>query len=439
MKRRYTVLAAVIMAFALLVAACGDSEGGDTTTTQAGTEETTTTAAETTTTAAETTTTTAALPPLLVWADANQAPAVQAASGAFTDATGVAVNVEIVDRGVLKDEVISKAAAGEGPDIFVGAHDWIGELASNGVVAPIDLGGRSDDFLAKALTAMRWDGEQYGMPFVTEAIALYYNADLITEPPTTMEELTASCDALESGIECLVVQGGNDAGDAYHHQPFITAFGGQIFAFSDDTGFDGSIVTLDSEETVAGAALLEQLVTDGYVPSVNDSDASSLFYNGQAAYWISGPWQLGNLENPDTNVAAQNWAVTTLPTVDGTPMAPHVGIQGFYVSAYAKNLAIAQAFLLEYVATDEVMQALFDADPRGSAYKSVLAGLDDDPVYGTFARSGANGTYMPNIPEMGSVWGPVGDNFLLLRNGELDAATAMANAQEQVVNAIAGG
>jgi maltose/maltodextrin transport system substrate-binding protein len=37
----------------------------------------------------------------------------------------------------------------------------------------------------------------------------------------------------------------------------------------------------------------------------------------------------------------------------------------------------------------------------------------------TFGQSAANGIPMPNIPQMGSVWGPLGDNLLLVRNGEI--------------------
>jgi maltose-binding protein MalE len=85
------------------------------------------------------------------------------------------------------------------------------------------------------------------------------------------------------------------------------------------------------------------------------------------------------------------------------------------------------------------MLALYEADPRGSAFKSTIETIAADPVAETFAASAATGTYMPNIPEMGSVWGPVGDNFLLLRNGEIDGETAAITAHDQVVAAIAGG
>lgn len=440
MKRRYTMWVMVILAFALVAAACGSDDSGDTTTTEAM-ETTTTEAMETTTTEAMETTTTEAvdLPPLVVWADENRAPVVQEVGAAFTEATGVEIQVDIVDFGSIKDEVTTKGPAGEGPDLFVGAHDWIGELATNGAVAAIDLGGREGEFTETGLAALSWDGEQYGIPYVTEAIAMYYNPDLVAEAPATMEDLKASCDALDAGIACLVLPGGNDAGDAYHNQPFITAYGGHIFAYDAATGFDGSQVLLDSEETVKGAELLESLIADGYVPSTNYGDAATLFKSGEAAFWITGPWELGSLENPDENTGAPNWSVAEFPTVEGNTMRPHVGIQGFYMSAYSANPAIASEFLLNFIATDETMMALYEADPRGSAYVSVADAIASDPVAAVFNATASTGTYMPNIPEMGAVWGPVGDNFLLIRNGEIGAADGMTTAQTAVVGAIEGG
>ncbi|MGA1075528.1 MAG: maltose ABC transporter substrate-binding protein, partial [Ilumatobacteraceae bacterium] len=93
---------------------------------------------------------------------------------------------------------------------------------------------------------------------------------------------------------------------------------------------------------------------------------------------------------------------------------------------------------LDFIATDDTMQALYDADPRGTAWIPVQDGLTDDPQVQTFAASAANGIPMPNIPQMGSVWGPLGDNMLLIRNGEIDAAEAMTTAAEAVRAAVAG-
>jgi len=432
MKRRYTMWTAVFIAFALLVAACGgDSESGETTTTAA---ETTTTTTEAPTTTVAETTTTEALPPLVIWADEKRAPVVEAIAPAFTEATGVEVVVTLVDFGDMQSEVETKGPAGEGPDIFIGAHDWVGGLASNGAIAPIDLGGRDSEFTTTGLDSLKWDGQQYGLPYVTEAVAMYYNADLVPEPPATMADLKAACDAIEVD-NCFGIPGGNDGGDAYHHNPFITVFGGYIFGFDAATGFDVSDIGLGSDEAILGAKLLESLIADGYVASTNYDDAKNLFLEGKEAFWLTGPWELGSLGDQDT----VNWGVTKLPTVDGNKMGPFVGVQGFYMSEFAQNKAIAEEFLLNFIATPDTMLALFEADPRGSAYIATIDAIADDPVAATFALSAADGLFMPNVPEMGAVWGPVGDNFLALRNGDIGAAEAAANMADQVATVIAEG
>ena len=83
-------------------------------------------------------------------------------------------------------------------------------------------------------------------------------------------------------------------------------------------------------------------------------------------------------------------------------------------------------------------------------------GFDPSPgpggllIAAVFAASASNGIPMPNIPEMGSVWGPMADALLVIRdqaygtNEETgvtisNASDAMKLAAEQVRAAIAGG
>ncbi len=440
MRSRFIALVGLVLALALVAAACGSSDSGEESTTS--TEATTTTAAaaaETTTTAAPAATTTTGaedLPPLVVWADDKRAPVIEAIAPAFTEATGVEVQVTLVDNDSMKDEVTTKAPAGEGPDIFIGAHDWVGELAASGVIAPIDLGGRDAEFTETGLNALKWEGVQYGLPYVTEAVALYYNTDLSPEAPTTLAELTAACDAAGDAVEnCLGVPGGNDGGDAYHHHPFLSVLGGYIFGYDPATGFDVEDIGLGNEGAIAGATVVETLVTDGYLASTNYDDAKNLFMTGVEAFWLTGPWEVGALQDQSD----VNWSVTTLPTIDGNAMMPLVGVQGFYLSAFSENKAVAEEFLLNYIATDETMLALFEADPRGSAYVSVIDAVSGDPVNATFALSATTGQFMPNVPEMGAVWAPVGDNYLALRNGDIGAEEAATLMAEQVATVIAEG
>ncbi len=77
------------------------------------------------------------------------------------DKTGV--KVELTGKSVddMKDDFIQQVPTGKGPDIVMGAHDWLGELSTNGVVAPIELGDSSEDYLPVALQAATYDGTVY--------------------------------------------------------------------------------------------------------------------------------------------------------------------------------------------------------------------------------------------------------------------------------------
>jgi maltose-binding protein MalE len=424
MRSRMRALLGLFVVFALVAAACGDDDIADTTTTTAAT---TTTAPATTTTE----------PPvditLVVWADVVRAPVVQAVVPAFTAATGVEVDVQLVDFGEIRGQVQTAGPAGEGPDLFVGAHDWTGELAANGVVEPIDLGGRQGEFFAVALDAFSYEGDLYAVPYATEAVALYYNADMVPEPPSTWDELVAICEGLEGISNCVGVPGGGDGADAYHNYPFVSAFGGYIFRYDPATGFDPDDVGLDSDGAVAGAEFLAAQVAAGIVDPVNYGDAKNLFFGEDQPFWLTGPWELGDLRD-----APFNWGVTKLPTMEGNTPQPFVGAQGFFLSAFSEHKLVAQSFLLDFIATTDTMKALYDEDPRNPAHRGAFDLSADDPVAATFALSAADGVPMPNIPEMGSVWGPLGDNLLAIRNGDLAADEAMENAARGVRDALAG-
>jgi maltose-binding protein MalE len=430
MKRRYTTFAVALVACSLLAVGCTSDSGGDETTTTLSV--TSTTVGETTTssggasTSVPETTTTVPAGTIVVWADEARAPALDEAASAFTDATGVDVDIVVRDFASIEGEVIADAATGNGPDVFVGSHRWVGDLVADGVIAPIDLGGREGEFIRPGIDALTWAGQLYGVPYLSEAIALYYNTDLSPEPPTTMDDVTSTCDA-NPDAACLGIPG-----DAYHMYPFLSVGGGYVFGYDAETGFDVADVGLCTDAAVEGATRLETLVDGGYVPSADYDGAKDLFLDGGLVFWMAGPWELGALSGQDS----VGWSVTTLPTIDGDPMRPIVGIEGFFVSRYASDPTMAQDFLLEFVATDGVMDALFAADPTGSAYVATIEGNADDPARSAFSASAEEGQFLPNVPQMGAVWDPLGDAFLAIRDGRLDPARAMQNACDAVTTAL---
>ena len=366
---------------------------------------------------------------LLIWADEARASVLGPIVAGFEEEYGVTVEIQQLQFGDIRDQLGVAGPAGEGPDIILGAHDWLGQLAVNGLVAPMDLGAKADLFVPNAITAMSYDGQLYGMPIQTENVALVRNTDLAPDAPATWDDLKAACDAIEGEVEVCLAQ---QQGDPYHFFGIQSSFGGRVFGTTADGSYDPEQVAIDSEGSLAAAEFFEGLIADGYVVAGTDgTTAEGLFDNNQAAFMITGPWAIGRLTE-----AGVPYAFSAIP--EGTePAAPFLGVQGFMVSAFSEDPILAQTFLTEFVATDEVMAALVEADPRPSAYISVRE-TQDDPDLAAFGEAGINALPMPSIPEMGSVWTSWGEALTLIQTGGETADTAFKNAAEQIRTTIAG-
>lgn len=414
---------ALLAVCSLVLSACRGDDAAD---------DTTTPRPETSTTApgpapGETTATTAMpLTELLVWADPLRAEVVEQAAPAFTEKTGVTVDVELVDQGEIRDRLGVAGPAGEGPDVFIGASDWIGDLASNGVLEPLEPGAWSSDFIDSALAAVSYEGTLYGVPYTAQAVAMYYNADLVAEAPAAFDELIAACetDAVEA---CLGVPD-----DAYHNYPFISATGGYVFGESNGV-YDATDVGLDGEGAIEGARLIEDMTDRGLLVATSYEETRSSFLAGEQPFWITGPWELGAVAD-----AAFTWSVAKVPAINGGTPRPFIDVQAFFLSSFSLNKQAAQSFLFDVIAGQDVQAALFAADGRPPVHGPVVEQAFDDAALSAFVASAADGVPIPNIPEMRHVWGPLGRNLELVRSGEVDASSAMRMAAESVRAAIEG-
>lgn len=369
-------------------------------------------------------------PSLLIWADDTRAPVLAQVGQEFEAEFGVCVAVTEKGFGDIRDDLMIAGPAGEGPDIIIGAHDWLGQLVENGMVAEIELGASADQFLEAAVQAFVYDGALYGMPYATENVAFVYNPELVETVPTTWDEVTELATQLEADG---VVQHGYviQTNDPYHFFPIQTAFGGYVFGLTEE-GYDPTDVGIDSEGTLAAAAWLDSMVDAGHIPqNVNYDIMHALFTNGDAAMIVTGPWAL-----PTIRESGIPYAVAAIPG-QAQDAQPFLGVQGFMISAFSADPLLAQTFLQEYVATTETMQAIFDADPRPSAFLPVREAIEDVDIQG-FAAAGANGLPMPAIPAMSAVWSSWGNAMEAVILQTQEPAAAFADAASQIRTAIEG-
>lgn len=368
---------------------------------------------------------------LTFWVDGGRVELVQALGEQFTAKYNVPVVVQELGFGDVRDQLKIAGPAGEGPDIIIGAHDWLGELVVNGLLVPLDLGAKAASFDPVALSAFTYEGKLYGMPYLTEAIALYYNKDLVPTPPATWDELKEIAKQLQD--EGKVEQGYVlQQADPYHSAPIFTGFGGYVFGRDADGNYNPEDVGLDSPGGIAAAKEIESMINTGLLRAdVNYEIMMSLFSDGKSAMFMTGPWAL-----PGVRASGVNYGVARIPTMEQTPR-PFVGVQGFMVSAFGKNQLLASTFLNEYIATDEAMQALYDAVPNAPAWLPLQATITD-PDIAVFAQSAADGDPMPAIPQMSAVWEAWSKALTLIFQAQQPAEQAIKDAAETIRQTIRG-
>jgi maltose-binding protein MalE len=363
---------------------------------------------------------------LVIWADDTRAPILQALAADFEATYGVGLVVEQVTG--INDQLPIAAPAGEGPDIFIGPHDRLGGWVDSGLVAPLDLGDKTDQFVQVTLDGFTYDGQLYGMPYAVENMALFRNADLVPDAPETWDELLQVGGALiDSGdvTYALVLED-----NGFKVYPILTTFGGYVFGRDDAGTWNPSDLGIDSQGMIDAGNWIAENVAAGLIsPSANDADtAETLFKTGESAFIMTGPWVLDSFRE-----SGVNYAISPIP--DGGQ--PFGGIQGFMINAFSENLLLAQAFMTEFIATEETMFELYKTGNRPPAYVPILDAVDD-PDLVAFGEAGVNAALMPAIPEMGAVWGSWNDAVKLIITGEDTPENAFANAAAQIRTVLAG-
>ncbi len=370
---------------------------------------------------------------LTIWADEKRAPILGPLAEDFEAAYGIPVVVHEIVFGELKTKYLVAAPAGEGPDILVGAHDWVGELAAGGLLAPIHLKAEELKlFSPVGIEAFSWGGELYGFPYIMEAVALFYNKDLIAEPPTTFEELIAVAKGLtdrKAGEYGFLW----DAANFYFTFPLLSAGGGYVFAMKDGA-LDPTDIGLANEGAIAGGELLLHLVEEGIIfPGVDYGTMAGLFTAGNCAMVINGPWFISDVRD-----AGINYGIAKIPTIEGNAPRPFVGVHGLMINGLSENLVIANEFLKSFVFTKGVQLEIWRADRRIPTFMPAFEDPEvvADPDTMAIGASAADGIPMPNIPEMGAVWAAMGPALGHIINQTLSPAEALANAVAEIKAAI---
>lgn len=157
--------------------------------------------------------------------------------------------------------MITKISSGEVPDLFYVNADYATEWIEEGFLEPLD------DYIAKsgfdtsqffdgyASIFKGKDGKTYGFPKDGNTIAMAYNSDIVTSPPTTMDELVTAAEGLKGQADLkapMCLNPGLDRGLA-----FLYAQGGELVTA------DGSAAAIDSDASKAAVQWYLDLFKNG--------------------------------------------------------------------------------------------------------------------------------------------------------------------------------
>lgn len=373
---------------------------------------------------------------LVIWTDALKVDAVKSVADDFAKEQGITVDVQVVSSD-LQTAFVTANSAGNGPDVVVGAHDWIGNLVQNGAIDPLQLTpDQLQGYSTKAVQATTYDGQLYGVPYGIEALGLYRNTAVVPDAPKTLDDaISAGEKAVKAGkVDSALNLPVGENGDAYHMEPVLTSMGGYLFGQSKDGAYDPSDLGIGKQGSIDAAKKISELAKQKVLrTSISGDNSIALFTGGKAAFLVSGPWAL-----PDIKKSGMHYAVQAVPGFAGKDAAsPFMGAQAFMVASKAQNKPFAQEFVTKGINNEAAMTKLYQGTNLPPAMTSVQNQVTDKDI-ALFAAAANKAAPMPAIPEMAAIWEPLGKAYAAIVGGA-DPTKTIKAAGTTISKAINGG
>jgi arabinogalactan oligomer/maltooligosaccharide transport system substrate-binding protein len=373
---------------------------------------------------------------LVIWVDSPQQPSIQKSIAAWGKAPAT---VLVHAFGGIRDD-LKTVKPENAPDIIIGPHDWVGDLATNGLIEPLyPTAATKKQFPQYALDAFSYGTavkKLYGAPYALENVGLVVDTALVKVPKTfaQLESEALAFKKKKSGRIAIAVPQGS-GGDAYHMYPFFSGLGGYVFGKNKVGLLDPSDIGVANKVFIKNATTIDRWNKEGLINSkVDYNTAKNAFLKKQAAFWITGPWESDTLKQ-----SGLKFKIIQMPKIDFKAV-PFLGVQGMMVTKYATDHgvdALAKDFVSNYMMTSGAQLDLANANGRAPANLTASKKYSD-PVLSAFGKAGVGGVPMPNIPQMGSVWTELGQAWVKSTKGSgaTKARVAFRTAARNIANKI---
>jgi maltose-binding protein MalE len=245
----------------------------------------------------------------------------------------------------------------------------------------------------------------------------YVNKEIISKPPSTMEEL------IKEAKKFTLTKGEGDRkvyerygflgnlNDLFVVFPIFSGCGAYVFKdISDPTNLG-----LNNDGAKKAARMIYNMrdyVEGGFIPEgITGDRVLGTFIEGKTAMIINGPWAINELDK-----VGRKYEVCPLPPFeDGQVPRPFVGILGIMLNRFAKNPEPAVKFMV-FMNNKENQVKIYKALNRIPARIEALETPEvqgDKKIMG-FYLSAKNGIPLPSLPVMSSVWDPMVQSLTLI-------------------------
>ena len=257
---------------------------------------------------------------------------------------------------------------------------------------------------------------------------LVVNNDLVTDVPDTYEAMLDLAQELTTPDTFGFMF---EDTNFYYAYAWLRTHGGYVFGRDDSDTLVPTDVGLATEGAVAGAQALKDLrFARGLIPSGTTFDvANGLFVDGALAMIYTGPWSIPQYQDAGLDVSV----VPVPPLADGTPFSGFMGVQGALVNQFS-SAKVEAANFAKWLTRSDAQVSLARLSGRIPASISALGQVTDDPIIAGFGAALLNSEPMPNIPEMGAVWSPMGNALTVMTDSaDSDVSALLTQAVDEIL------
>ncbi len=248
----------------------------------------------------------------------------------------------------LEDQFEAASLAGAGPELLLLDFDGIQRLVPGSVVKEIIDEADYSLFIDGLVEISKYNGRNYMIPFRSfDFLTLFYNKDLMSEPPASFEEVIEYCKEVNNfggGIYGLLL----NASEADWIIPFIGGYDDWIVDYS------SSSLTLDNQATVKTLEFLNYIYNEEKIlpHNIEYSEINESFKNGNVHMIIDNIQLAGEYEEAGLNIGIAKiprvWQGSKYPT----PLISGLGFM-ININCYGDELVTVNEFI-QYMLTEKV-------------------------------------------------------------------------------------